>query len=192
MTPQLAINYLWFIWVLTWIAAAFWSSRSAKRPAFGAEILYRVVTLAGAVLLFAIPIRSYDSPVILWSLGRDANWALIALAITGFVFCWWARVTLGRLWSGWISKKDDHRIVDSGPYGIVRHPIYTGIIVAVFATAAIKGTVFAFVGAALMTVGFWIKARLEEQFLRTELGAANYEAYSRRVPMLVPFGPKAA
>ena len=192
MTPQLAINYLWFVWFVTWIIGAFWSSRSAKRPTFGAEVLYRVVTLAGAVLLFAIPIRSYDGPMILWSFGREANWILFGLAAGGFLFCWWARITLGRLWSGWVSKKEGHRIVDNGPYAVVRHPIYTGIILAVFATAAIKGTAFALLGAGIMTFGFWIKARLEERFLRDELGAASYDAYSRRVPMLVPFGPKAA
>jgi protein-S-isoprenylcysteine O-methyltransferase Ste14 len=192
MTPQLAINYLWFFWFATWMVAAFWSDRSAKRPAFGAEVLYRIVTLTGAVLLFAIQIRSYDSPMILWSFSPGANWVLFGLAAAGFLFCWWARIYLGRLWSGWVSKKEGHHIVDKGPYGIVRHPIYTGIILAVFATAAIKGTGFAFLGAAVMTVGFWIKARLEERFLRAELGAAGYDAYSRRVPMLVPFGPKAA
>ncbi|HLY04205.1 MAG TPA: isoprenylcysteine carboxylmethyltransferase family protein [Rhizomicrobium sp.] len=192
MTPQLAINYLWFFWAMTWLAAAFWSDRSAKRPAFGSEILYRVVTLTGAVLLFAFVSRSYDSPTILWSLSRTANWVLFAIAAAGFLFCWWARIYLGRLWSGWVSKKEGHRIVDKGPYGIVRHPIYTGIILAVFATAAIKGTTYALLGAATMTLGFWIKARLEEQFLRAELGAAGYDAYSRRVPMLIPFGPKAA
>jgi len=192
MTPQLAITYLWTFWVLTWLAAAFWSDRSAKRPAFDSEILYRVVTLTGAVLLFAFVARSYDSPMILWSFGRTANWVLFGVAAAGFLFCWWARIYLGRLWSGWVSKKEGHHIVDKGPYGIVRHPIYTGIILAVFATAAIKGTGFALLGAAIMTFGFWIKARLEERFLRAELGAESYDAYSRRVPMLVPFGPKAA
>jgi protein-S-isoprenylcysteine O-methyltransferase Ste14 len=91
-----------------------------------------------------------------------------------------------------VTRKADHRIVDTGPYGIVRHPIYTGIILSVFATAAFKGTGVAFLGAAIMTVGFWIKARLEERFLRQELGAETYDSYRRRVPMLVPFGPTAA
>jgi protein-S-isoprenylcysteine O-methyltransferase Ste14 len=192
MTPQLAINYLWLFWMATWIAAAFWSDRSAKRPGLRAELLYRVVTLTGAVLLFAVTIRADRGPAQLWSLSGDMNWTLFGVAAAGFLFCWWARLYLGRLWSGWVSKKEGHRIVDKGPYGIVRHPIYTGIILAVFATAAIKGTAFALVGAVIMTLGFWIKARLEERFLRAELGAENYDAYRRRVPMLVPFGPKAA
>jgi protein-S-isoprenylcysteine O-methyltransferase Ste14 len=192
MTPQLAINYLWFFWFLTWIIAAFWSDRSAKRPGLRAEFLYRFVTLAGALLLFVIPNRSYDGPMVLWSFDRETNWVLFGFAAAGFAFCWWARITLGRLWSGWVSKKHAHRIVDKGPYAIVRHPIYTGIILSVFATAAIKATAFAVLGALIMTLGFWIKARLEERFLRAELGVEDYDAYSRRVPMLVPFGPKAA
>ena len=192
MTPQLAINYLWGLWFATWIVAAFWSDRSAKRPGLRAEFPYRIVTLIGAVLLFAITGRSWRGPLFLWSFGREADWALFGAAAAGFLFCWWARIHLGRLWSGWVSKKEGHRVIDTGPYAIVRHPIYTGIILAAFATAAIKGTVFALVGAAVMTLGFWIKARLEERFLRQELGAASYDAYSRRVPMLVPFGPKAA
>lgn len=192
MTPQLALNYLWAIWVLTWIAAAFWSSGAAKRPALGSELLYRLITFAGAVLLFGFVSRSYRGPLHLWSFDETVGWILFALSFAGFAFCWWARIHLGKLWSGWVSKKADHRIVDTGPYAVVRHPIYSGLILAVFATAALKGTTMAIAGAFLMTLGFWIKARLEEKFLRAELGAEGYDAYRRRVPMLVPFGPKAA
>jgi protein-S-isoprenylcysteine O-methyltransferase Ste14 len=56
----------------------------------------------------------------------------------------------------------------------------------------VSGTLHAILGAAALTVGYWIKARLEEGFLRQELGTETYDAYRRRVPMLVPFGPKAA
>ena len=191
MTPQLAINYLWLIWFVSWIAAAFWSDRSTKRPPLGSELLYRVVTFVGAVFLFAFVSRSYRGTLSMWSLDRTAEWALVGFAVVGFLFCWWARLHLGRLWSGWVTKKADHRIVDTGPYGIVRHPIYTGLLLAALATAILKGTVYALIGALLMGLGFWIKARLEERFLCQELGADAYDAYRRRVPMLVPFGPKA-
>jgi protein-S-isoprenylcysteine O-methyltransferase Ste14 len=116
-------------------------------------------------------------------------WVLVAIAVAGFAFTWWARFHLGRLWSSSVSRKADHRIVDTGPYGIVRHPIYTGIIVASAATAAQRGTAPAWLGMALMTLGWYIKARLEERFLRDELGADAYDAYARRVPMLVPCVP---
>jgi protein-S-isoprenylcysteine O-methyltransferase Ste14 len=78
------------------------------------------------------------------------------------------------------------------PYGIVRHPIYTGILLAILATMAAKGTIPAVAGALVIILGLWMKARLEEGFLREQLGADAYDAYRRRVPMLVPFGPKSA
>jgi protein-S-isoprenylcysteine O-methyltransferase Ste14 len=96
---------------------------------------------------------------------------------------------LGRLWSASVTRKEDHRVVDSGPYAIVRHPIYTGLLIAAVATAVIKGTPIAFVGVVLMTIAFVIKGRLEENFLREELGREAYDAYRKRVPMLVPFAP---
>lgn len=82
--------------------------------------------------------------------------------------------------------------MDSGPYGIVRHPIYTGLLLAVLATMVAKGTVFGLIGSLVIALGIWMKARLEEQFLRGELGSEAYDSYRRRVPMLVPFGPKSA
>ncbi|HTT82141.1 MAG TPA: isoprenylcysteine carboxylmethyltransferase family protein [Rhizomicrobium sp.] len=192
MTPQLAVYYLWVVWVVSWVAAAFWSDRTAQRPKFGSELPYRVVTLVGALFLFGVFNRSYHALLPLWSLNAAENWALFGICFGGFGFCWWARLHLGKLWSGWITRKEGHHIVDTGPYGIVRHPIYTGLITSVFATALMKGTLAAVFGAAIMTVGFWIKARLEERFLREQLGADAYDAYRRRVPMLLPFGPKAA
>ena len=83
-------------------------------------------------------------------------------------------------------------MIDTGPYAIVRHPIYTGLIAAIFATALVKGTLSGIAGALVMTFAFWIKARLEERFLREQLGPEDYNSYRRRVPMLVPFGPTPA
>ena len=110
--------------------------------------------------------------------------------LLGFAFAWWARIAMGSLWSGRITRKPDHAILDTGPFGIVRHPIYTGILLAVLGTLLVKGTVLGMIGALLITVGLWMKARLEEYWLSAELGGAGYDAYRRRVPMLVPFGPR--
>ena len=113
---------------------------------------------------------------------------LVAVAGLGSTFTWWARVHLGRLWSSNVGRKADYRIVETGPYGIVRHPIYTGITLASFATAGMRGTVAGWLGAAVMTLGWTVKANLEEAFLREQLGAEAYADYARRVPMLVPLG----
>jgi protein-S-isoprenylcysteine O-methyltransferase Ste14 len=189
--PGLVLLNLWIAWGISWLAAAVWSSRAEKRVSLGEELWYRIVLFAGG-LIFAIP-SSRPGQIRLWPLmSLPAVWACIAVAVIGFAFTWWARIYLGELWSGWITKKADHRIVDSGPYGIVRHPIYTGLLLAVLATMVAKGTLFGLIGALIITVGIWMKARLEERFLRGELGADAYDSYRQRVPMLIPFGPKSA
>jgi len=88
-----------------------------------------------------------------------------------------------------ITRKKDHRIVDTGPYAFVRHPIYAGLVIALLATAAAEGRATALVGAALVVFGVWLKARTEERFLMAELGAEIYASYCRRVSMLIPFLP---
>ena len=80
-------------------------------------------------------------------------------------------------------------MIDTGPYAIVRHPIYTGILAAVLATAAAIATWPALVGVACVSVGLWLKASIEERFLAAELEPDAYQTYRRRVPMLIPFWP---
>ncbi len=128
----------------------------------------------------------------LWDVGYAGADALAFLTVPCFLFAWWARIHLGTLWSSRITRKTDHRIVDTGPYALVRHPIYTGLIGATLASAIALATIPALIGAALMIFGFWLKARLEEKFLAEELGPEAYAAYRRRVPMLVPFWPPAS
>ena len=111
---------------------------------------------------------------------------MVAVTVIGLAFCWWARLHLGSLWSAGVSRKEGHRIVDTGPYGIVRHPIYSGVILGMFATAAFRGRPNVIASALLLTLFFALKALVEERFLREELGEA-YDDYRRRVPMLVPF-----
>jgi protein-S-isoprenylcysteine O-methyltransferase Ste14 len=93
------------------------------------------------------------------------------------------------MWSSSVTRKADHHIVDTGPYRLVRHPIYTGMIFACLATAVAQGTPASFAGVALMIAGIVVKARLEETFLREEFERELCDAYARRVPMLVPFWP---
>ncbi|TPK47800.1 isoprenylcysteine carboxylmethyltransferase family protein [Mesorhizobium sp. B2-5-4] len=187
MRPGAAIAALWLIWVVTWMAAALWADPAQKRATIGAEARYRVFWLAGTVLLF-VPAHGYEGRLRLWTPTLAEAWACVALIAVGIGFAWWARIHLGRLWSATVTAKADHRVVDTGPYRLVRHPIYTGLLLAVLATMVAKGTLWGIAGTALLIIGVVIKARLEEHFLRDELGPA-YDDYARRVPMLVPFTP---
>jgi len=182
---------LWLVWWISWLAAAAWSDRPVKRPATRHQIVYRLLAAVGVVLLFGMYRHSLQAELILWRSPAVVAWTMVAMAFIGLLFTWWARIHLGRLWSSSVTRKADHHVVDTGPYGIVRHPIYTGIILASAATAAMRGTAVAWLGAGVMTLGWYIKARLEEEFLREQLGADAYGDYARRVPMLVPFMSRA-
>jgi protein-S-isoprenylcysteine O-methyltransferase Ste14 len=187
MSPELTASLLWIAWLLSWVAAALWSARTLQRPALGERIGNRIVLWAGIIMLFGTFSRTYPRAISLWKTGENWKWLCDAAILSGFAFCWWARLHLGKFWSAGITRKEGHMVVDSGPYALVRHPIYTGVLTAAFATAAMQGSLIAFAGAALMTVAFYWKARMEETFLRAELGVAAYDAYAGRVAMLVPF-----
>lgn len=192
MTPGLALSGLWVAWIISWMLAAAWTRRTQARPPLVEILLYVAPTIAGGLLLFLNANDALTGQGLahrLWRLQPWADWLMAGVAAAGFAFTWWARVTLGDLWSSAVSRKENHVIVESGPYGLVRHPIYTGLIAAAFATALTQGAAQALVGAALMSFGFWMKARLEERFLMSELGEAAYADYRRRVPMLAPFWP---
>jgi protein-S-isoprenylcysteine O-methyltransferase Ste14 len=175
----------WFVWIVSWMVAAFWANRTEKRVITWETVLYRLLILAGAVLATPWAARRLHMAR-LWNVGFAGASALLLLTLAGLLFTWWARIHLGRLWSGSITRKEDHHVIDTGPYGLVRHPIYTGVIFALFASSVAQAAVSGLAGAALIAFGLWLKARIEERFLTDELGADAYGAYRRRVPMLVP------
>ena len=187
MTPENTVRTIWLVWWLSWwLAAAVWRERTVERPSTRHQIVYRLFAAVGVVLLFGLYTHELRTEVILWHISNALAWIMTAVAFAGLSFTWWARIHLGRLWSSSVARKADHKVVDTGPYGIVRHPIYTGIILASAATAAMRGTVLAWLGVVVMTVGWIIKARMEEEFLQDQLGREAYGAYARRVPMLAP------
>jgi len=188
MTPESAILALWVAWLASWGVAAFWSNRTEKRGGIVGDVASRILFYVSATLLLApIPDHFYYGQVQLWCFIAALQWILVVTTAAGFWFVWWARIHLGRLWSDWLTKKAGHHVVDTGPYRLVRHPIYFGLMFAALATAIEKGTSFALFGAAILTSGFYAKARLEERFLREELGEDVYDAYTRKTPMLLPF-----
>lgn len=187
MTPQLAHVAIWIVWAISWIVAAQWSSPAAKRPHRMREAPYRILMGLGLLILFA----GFRSPPLgpqLWSISDSSAWLSVSLPAIGFAFSWWARIHLGALWSAHVTRKDDHRVVGAGPYALVRHPIYTGLLAAALGLVAIGGTAVGVSGFVVLVIGTILKARLEEAFLTAELGAA-YGDYRRRVPMLVPGAP---
>ena len=186
MRPSELFIIAWVGWIVTWALAAFWTDRTEKTFSTWDTWAYRASTLLGLILLSHFTARALHLRRI-WHVGYNGAYLLAAATFGGILFAWWARIHLGRLWSGSITRKEGHHVIDSGPYGLVRHPIYTGLIAATFATAVAEATATALIGLAVLTFGLWLKARAEERFLSVELGSDDYAAYQRRVPMLVPF-----
>ena len=171
---------LWLAWMVSWHLAALW--RGGKRDE-APRREYRVHFLI-AIVGFFLAFAGWPPMAPLWPPSAALGWAMVALTVAGFAFAWWARIHLGRLWSGGVVLRDGHRVVDSGPYALVRHPIYTGLFAAVIAMAVTRGTPLSLLGAALFVLGFTLKARVEERFLEAAL--PDYAAYRRRVGMIVP------
>ncbi len=188
MGPELACAIMWDAWGVSWIVAMIWSRRAIARPPALEEITYWVLPAVGFGLLAFGSAGTNFTPI--WVTPAVIGWPLAALCGAGLLFTWWARIALGSLWSGSVSRKEDHSVVQSGPYRLVRHPIYTGLILAALTHACIIGQLANLGGALVMTLGFWLKARFEERFLGEQLGASAYSEYRRRTPMLMPLWPK--
>ncbi|HEY5008313.1 MAG TPA: isoprenylcysteine carboxylmethyltransferase family protein [Caulobacteraceae bacterium] len=173
------------MWFCSWIAAAFWSKRTETRPRRGAELAYSILVYFGFALLILPSVRASFGPRLL-SPPLAIKWLIAAFAPLGFGLAWWARIHLGSHWSWNVTRKEDHRLVDTGPYAVVRHPIYTGVLIASAATALLEAKWPSFAGFALLASGMWLKTDLEERFLSIELGAATYREYVGRTGRLLP------
>ena len=185
-TLALMIGYgLWFVFVIAWNVTAGVAPTLAT-PGARRERLYRLVVSLGLMMIVLAPFLAIRGGLQIWTNPPLLAWAMLLVVVAGIALCWWARLHLGRLWSAEVTRKEGHRVVDTGPYRLVRHPIYSGFIVMDLGLALLCGSALALVGVAVIALGLSIKARLEEEFLCDELGAAAYRSYKARTPMLVP------
>lgn len=200
MEPKYIVVFLWFAWLVSWFAAANWAKETVKAPARRQEIPYRLLQGFGFAMVFMSlgqsasyePRPGIAAKVLaflfsqVWAPAAWTTWLAVLLTAAGLGFAWWARMHLGELWSSSVTRKQDHRVIDTGPYGVVRHPIYAGLLMATLGVVLVSGRLLAVIGMVAVVAAIWIKARLEERFLCEELGSDAYGAYAKRVPMLVP------
>lgn len=148
-----------------------------------------LLALAFAIALFAFDTAAGGggSFLAMWS-WTPTPLTLVLGAILlygGIAFAIWARVHLGRYWSGIVTLKEGHRLIRTGPYAFVRNPIYTGILLAVIGSAVVVGRAGVLIMVVVLLVAFLLKIRAEEALLREAFGA-EYEEYAREVKRLVP------
>jgi len=209
MSPLAAIYVVWMLFLLSWIAASLIAGPTVKEGSFWERQFHRLIVAAGFFFLFGLYIPPYFPLNPFWHLNDTAGWCLVGAAAVGFVFAWWSRLILGRAQFAYAManpdivepfKKGDMRrqekkhiylIIDRGPYALVRHPVSTGVLLAAAATAVLMGTAVSMMGALVMILGCWLRARGEDDVLHSVAGS-EFDRYAAKVSMLVPFGPKRA
>ena len=178
---------MWVAWAAVWMLWALRTKQARQRLKLSEALPYMVPTAIGAYLALA------DAKVLrmlgLWQLRiapvpgvMDLG---VALTAAGLLFAIWARLYLGQNWSGLVTVKHDHELVRTGPYCFVRHPIYSGILLALVGTSLCRRNLWGFAGVAFVWLGLWIKSRLEERFMAETFGA-EYDEYRRTTGALIP------
>jgi protein-S-isoprenylcysteine O-methyltransferase Ste14 len=183
----LLIEATWLLWALYWAWGARGVKAAAREDDWTRLLAYRIPVMLGFALLIALG-QGVGHPWLYRHVPSAAAWAPPLgwlLVLPGLGFACWARHTLGRNWSGAVQLKQDHELIMAGPYRWVRHPIYTGILLAMLGTILAAGSWLGLLALALVGGGFWYKLRHEERWMREQFGTA-YVDYMRRVKALVP------
>ena len=184
--PAQVIPAAWIAFLLFWLISGFAAKRIARRER-RSGIVWRVGIGAVAALLLSLAGNPRLGPLTLRFLPETVRvaWTGTALTVAGVLFAIWARVYLGRYWSSTVALKADHQLIRSGPYARIRHPIYTGILLALAGTAITVGRYAALLAFAIYLGAFWWKARQEETLLAGQFGAA-FEEHRRSTGFLLP------
>jgi len=172
----------WIAFIVYWNAAARNSAPAKKSESRESRMVHQTLLNVALLCLFApIPglrlrFLPHSSAAIAIGFGVQLGFFLLAL---------WARRHLGRHWSGEIAIKVEHELIRSGPYRVLRHPIYTAMLGMCAGTAIVSGELHALFGLGTIVFAYWRKIRLEETNLREAFGT-EYEAYRRATWALVP------
>jgi protein-S-isoprenylcysteine O-methyltransferase Ste14 len=177
---------VWIAFLIYWQIKAI-DTKTTQRLEPAASRIIRVLVFVVVIVLLAttrIPLRWLYFQ--LWPTGFWPFWLGAALTVAGILFAVWAREHLGRNWSRSVTIKQGHELITTGPYAVVRHPIYTGILAGFLGMAIAVSQVRGFIALALMFLVSWHKLRMEEEWMRSQFGE-TYAAYARRTAAVVPY-----
>jgi protein-S-isoprenylcysteine O-methyltransferase Ste14 len=175
----------WFIFVIVWVISASRTKKILERQSLASALAHRIPLGLGWWLLV---VPKWNPPMNLQIIPRTPLLVMTgaAVCVCGLIFTIWARQTLAGNWSSDVTFKSDHELIRTGPYHIVRHPIYTGLLLMWLGTAIYIGQWRGVISLVLVTIGFWIKLRQEERLLLQHFPDA-YPNYRSEVRALIPF-----
>jgi protein-S-isoprenylcysteine O-methyltransferase Ste14 len=175
----------WFALGVLFLITATWRKPEAFQEPVETELPRNAGIAAGFGLIFmqSLPIGSLNGVWLSPSLW--ARVPAVALCVAGWALTIWARLLLGSNWSAAVMLKRGHTLVQKGPYAVVRHPIYSGMLVALLGTALIDGHIRSALGFILLVAMLKLKAEKEERLMRYAFGPA-YDCYCRTTGALVP------
>lgn len=176
---------MWLAWALYWTFSALGNKKTRRREPVWSRAAHILPLAVGAWLIAARHLPGGWLEQRLPLAGRAAYVAGVLIALAGFSITVWARMHLGRNWSGTVTLKHDHELVRTGPYAFVRHPIYSGLLLAFIGSALGRGEWRGVLAVAIVFLSLWRKLRLEERWMAETFGEA-YERYRRDVKALIP------
>jgi len=177
---------VWIVFLVYWQVKAA-NTKTTRRLEPALSRVLRVLVFAIVIVLFSttwIPLPWLYRQ--LWPVGLWPFWMGAAVTIAGILFAVWAREHLGRNWSRSVTIKEDHELITTGPYAVVRHPIYTGILAGFLGMAIAVSQVRGVVALVLIFFVLWVKFRMEEQWMRSQFGE-TYAEYAHQTAALVPY-----
>ena len=178
---------LWLVFVGVWVIAAANRKRTTRKEPIHGAILHRSLLVVAVVLLFYASYIPFLGMLTTRWIPQSGFVNSVGLAVesAGLAIAIWARLILGANWSGAVTIKEDHPLVRRGPYRYVRHPIYSGIVLAMLGNAIGGGNIAGFLAIPIALLGFSIKWRVEERFLTQQFGD-QYVCYQREVRAVIP------
>ncbi|HMK86997.1 MAG TPA: isoprenylcysteine carboxylmethyltransferase family protein [Steroidobacteraceae bacterium] len=183
--PSLLIDALWIIWLVYWVVSAQSTKRSRERESVRSRAGF-LSAMGLVVLLLAV----HRWPGVLGMRVVGGDWiryaCALALVLVGLAFSMWARSVLGENWSGTVTIKVDHELIRRGPYRRIRHPIYTGILLALLGSALATGQLRGLLAVVIACIAFRLKSHVEEAWMERQFGE-QYAAYRRSSWAFLPF-----
>jgi protein-S-isoprenylcysteine O-methyltransferase Ste14 len=180
-----AIGYTWEAVGVVWLASLPFSKRTVRAQNWGSRTLHLALALLGFMLLGSNYLRHGWLGVRFLPQSQILPWAGWVLTVAGCGLAIWARITLGSNWSGMATVKANHELIVSGPYALMRHPIYSGLLLGCVGTALAGGELRCIAGILLVGLAFAIKIGQEER-LMMETFPRDYSLYRHRVKALLP------